>query len=82
MAKLDVKALALSLGIVWGACLLIMGLIASVFDWGVTFIALMSTLYVGYNASFLGAIIGGIWGFFDAGIGGLVIALLYNKLSR
>jgi len=42
----------------------------------------LSTLYLGYSLSFFGIIIGMIWAFFDAAIGGFVIAWLYNKLSK
>ena len=82
MAKLDVKAFGLTLGIVWGAGVFLMGLVAMFFDWGNLFIVLISSLYIGYKATLLGSIIGGIWGFVDAGIGGVVVAWLYNKLAR
>ena len=51
-------------------------------DWGGALEEVMSTLYIGYKATILGSVIGGVWGFFDAGIGGLVVAWLYNKLAK
>ncbi len=82
MAKLDVKALGLTLGIVWGAAMFLLGLIGIYSSWGGGIQEIMSTLYIGYKPTFLGSIIGGIWGFIDAGIAGVVVAWLYNKLQK
>jgi hypothetical protein len=79
MAKLDVKALGLALGITWGACTFLVGLTAMFWGWGIGFVDAIGTLYIGYDISILGSIIGGLWGFVDAGIGGVVIAWLYNR---
>ncbi len=81
MAKLDVKALGLTLGIIWGGCTLFIGLTAMVWGWGAGLVNSLSSLYIGYEATVPGSIIGGVWGFFDAGIGGVTIAWLYNKLA-
>jgi len=82
MAKLNVKAFGLACGIIWGAAILLLGLINIVSSWGSGWVVLMSTLYPGYVPTFLGSIIGAIWGFFDAGIGGLLLAWLYNKFAK
>ncbi len=82
MAKLDVRALGFALGIVWGAAMLIMGLLNMWLSWGGAFEEVMSTVYLGYKPTLLGSIIGGVWGFVDAGIAGLIIGWLYNKLAR
>ena len=82
MAKLDVKALGLALGIVWGGCTLILGITAMFFDYGTGLVRALSSLYLGYEATLTGSVIGGIWGFFDMGIGGVLIAWLYNKFVR
>jgi len=80
--KLDVKALGLSLGITWGASVLIVGIMSMLFNWGTDIVNFLSTYYIGYKATFLGSLIGGIWGFVDAGIGGVIIAWLYNKFVK
>lgn len=82
MAKLNVKALGLTLGIVWGAALLIMGIVATFFNYGDGFVGALGSLYCGYKATILGSLIGGVWGFIDAGICGVIIAWLYNKLAK
>jgi len=82
MAKLNVKAFGLACGIIWSLAMLILGLVNMVSSWGSGLVQLMSTLYPGYTATFLGSIIGAAWGFVDAGIGGVLLAWLYNKFNR
>ena len=82
MAKLDVKALGLSLGITWSGCVLLMGLICTFTGWGCSFLNAIGRFYIGYNSTVLGSVVGAFWAFFDMGIGGIVIALLYNKFSK
>ncbi|MFA5162331.1 MAG: bacteriophage holin [Elusimicrobiales bacterium] len=81
MNKLNERAFALSLGIVWGASIFLLGLINIFCGWGNGIAQAMSTFYIGYKPTFAGSIVGGIWGFADAGIGGLLVAWLYNKFS-
>ncbi len=82
MKKLDVRAFGFAFGIVWGGAMLILGLINTFCVWGSGLESLMATLYIGYKPTILGSIIGGIWGFVDAGIGGLITAWLYNKFAK
>lgn len=82
MAKLDVKAFGLSIGITWGSAMFLLGVLDIFTVWGDGIGAVMATLYLGYSPTLLGSIIGGVWGFFDAGVGGMVVAWLYNKLAK
>ena len=82
MAKIDVKALGLSLGITWGGCAFLLGLMSMLFGWGTKMVVAFSSLYIGYDSTIPGSVIGGIWGFFDAGIGGVIIAWLYNRFVK
>ena len=41
----------------------------------------MSSIYIGYEPGFWGGIIGDIWGFFDGGVFGLALGLVYNLLT-
>lgn len=79
--KISPIALGLSLGTLWGASVLFMGLIAHFFIYGTPFVSAMGIVYLGYSTSITGSIIGGIIGFFDAFIGGVLVAWLYNKFS-
>lgn len=80
--KLNEKAFGLACGLTWGGAMFLLGVIDIFTFWGDAWGALMSTIYIGYTPTLLGSIIGGAWGFCDAGIGGVVVAWLYNKLAR
>ncbi len=81
--KLDAKSLALTMGIIWALALLfisIVSLLSQSYLHNIT--EFLATIYLGYTLSFFGIIIGMIWAFFDAAIGGFVFAWLYNKLAK
>lgn len=82
MNKLNVKALGLTFGIVWATGIFIMGITSTFMNWGWNFVALMGSVYVGYNSTIGGTLIGTIWGFCDGAVCGSLIAWLYNKLSN
>ncbi len=82
MAKLDVKALGLSFGIMWGVSVVIMDILYMISGWGGSFVIAMGKFYIGYQPTIVGCAIGGIWGFIDMGIAGIVIAWLYNKFAK
>jgi hypothetical protein len=81
MEKLNVKALAVALGVSWAFCMLFVGW-ASIFGWGTEFVKIMSSVYIGFRPTFLGGVIGAIWGFIDGAIGGAIIALVYNTIAK
>jgi len=80
-AKFCWIGLALGVGIYWGLSMLVAGW-TSMFGWGNSFVSMMSSIYIGYEPSFIGAIIGGIWGFFDGFIAGAVVAFFYNMFRK
>jgi len=79
--KLNVKALAFGLGVSWGSAMLFLGW-ASMFGWGIKFVEIIASVYIGFAPSFIGGIIGAIWGFFDGAIGGAIIAFVYNTIAE
>jgi hypothetical protein len=81
MEKLSIKGLAVGLGVSWGICMLFFGLV-SISGWGVKFVEIMSSVYIGFKPGFLGGVIGGIWGFIDGAIGGAIIAFVYNAIAK
>lgn len=81
-AKLDKIALGFAFGVIWGASVLFMGIIAHFFEYGVEFVTSMGSVYLGYNNSLLGSLIGGALGFLDGFIGGFLIALVYNFFAK
>jgi hypothetical protein len=81
--KLNAKALALALGIMWSLGILIMSIIALTSTTYLhNIVDFMSSVYLGYSLSLTGVLTGMVWAFFDAAIGGLVFAWLYNKLAK
>ena len=79
--KLNVKALALTSGILWGLAVFIATIWLMIIGSPGGTISLLGKFYLGYSFSFGGAIIGLIWGFIDGLICGFIFAWLYNLLS-
>ncbi len=79
--KIRPVALGLAFGVTWGVSVFLMGIIAYLYAYGKPFVEAMSALYIGYEPSIAGSVIGGVIGFIDAFIGGAVIAWLYNKFA-
>ncbi len=76
--KLNVKAFALMCGIVWGVGLFALTWWIMAFDGATHEVTLIGRLYRGYNISPLGSVVGLVYGFFDALVGGAIMAWLYN----
>ncbi len=79
-ARLEVVSLGLAFGIMWALGVFILGIMAAAADWGTEIVVLMSSVYLGFDPTFAGSLIGAAWGFVDAGVGGLLIAWLYNVI--
>jgi hypothetical protein len=79
--KLNVKAFALSFGLIWGLGLMMLTWWIMLFDGATHEPTLIGQIYRGYNISWTGSFIGLVWGFFDGLIGGAVSAGLYNLLA-
>jgi len=78
--KLNVMAFALACGILRGLGLFFLTWWFIAFD-GITHEAtLIGRLYRGYNISPLGSLVGLVWGFADALVGGAILAWLYNLI--
>jgi hypothetical protein len=79
--KVNVKAFALTCGIVWGLGLFALTWWVIAFDGSTHEVTLIGRLYRGYDISPVGSVIGLAWGFFDALAGGAITAWLYNLLA-
>lgn len=77
--KFHLGAFTLGLGVTWSISILLAGWMA-MFGWGPAFVKVMASIYIGYEPTFFGAVIGAIWGFLDGAIGGFVFAFLHNLL--
>ncbi|MDC0430731.1 bacteriophage holin [Candidatus Thioglobus sp.] len=82
-SKLNEKALAISLGILWSLAILSLSIIAIMSEnYLHNVVEFFSSIYLGYSLSFTGILIGMVWAFIDAAIGGWLLAWLYNKLAK
>lgn len=79
--KLSVIGFALGIGIYWGLALIVTGWFA-MFGWGNVFVQNWSSIYIGYEPTFIGSIIGGIWGFVCGFIAGAVSSFFYNMFRK
>jgi hypothetical protein len=76
-------AFGLAAGVIWAVALFVAAIIHMIGGtaYGAGMVTSLSHVYIGYSATFGGAVIGALWGFFDIGIGFLVFAWLYNCFS-
>ncbi|MCD1293568.1 hypothetical protein CUJ83_00970 [Methanocella sp. CWC-04] len=72
----------LALGIIWGFGVLMLGLMATFLGWGVQAVSTIGSVYLGYELSVIGSIIGLIWAIVDGFIAGFLIAYIYNVLTK
>ena len=80
--KINVKALALSMGIVWGLVVFLLTLWFLVMGYSGDLLAMLGSIYLGYSVSWIGAFVGLIYGFIDGLIGGALLGYLYNKFAK
>jgi hypothetical protein len=79
--KLNVKAFALTCGLVWGVGLFLLTWWIIAFDGATGEVPFLGRIYRGYNISPLGSIVGLVWGLIDGAIGGAIFAWLYNLIA-
>lgn len=78
--KLDVKALAMTLALVWGIGLFIMTWWIILIDGSSADPTFLGQIYRGYTVSPIGSLVGLAWGVVDGAIGGAIFAWLYNLI--
>jgi len=78
--KLNAIKFGLTLGIVWSGAVLCLALMGSFLGWGAGLVKAIGTLYLGYGMTPSGVLIGMLWAFVDVGVGGWIVAVIYNKL--
>jgi hypothetical protein len=80
--KVDCKALGLACGILWAVGYVGLAVLTMTNGYGSEFIDMLSRYYLGSGATQKGIVIGAVWSFADAGIGGFILGWLYNKLAK
>lgn len=81
MNKLSPHALGVAFAVLWAAYIGCCG-ITAIFGWGANLVHVFASLYIGYSASVIGALIGVAWALLDGYIAGFVIAFLYNAVVK
>ncbi len=79
--RMNIKALSLTVAIVWGGSILLIGLANLIWTtYGVAFLEVGASIYPGYRggSSFGQVIVGTLYGLVDGFMGGLIIGWLYN----
>jgi len=81
--KLNVIALGLAAGLLWGGAVLVVALANLAWPgYGRAFLDLAASLYPGYHPGGAGAaVVGGLYGLVDGAIGGAIFAWLYNLIA-
>ena len=79
--KLNVKAFALTAGLIWGLGLFFITWWIIAFEGSTGETTLIGRVYLGYCLSPVGSVIGLAWAFVDGLIGGAIFAWLYNIIS-
>jgi hypothetical protein len=82
MMKLEVKAFALTCGLLWGIGLPLLTWWIIAFDGPSPDPTWLGHIYRGYNLTFQGSLIGAVWAFFDGLIGGAIFAWLYDLMGE
>jgi len=81
--KLDSKAMGLSIGLLWGGAVLLVGVVNVVSGgYGSSFLNGVASIYPGYEVGGFGSvIIAALYAVVDGFIGGFLLAWLYNKFA-
>jgi len=79
---LNPNRLAISGGILWGMLLFIITLANISTGYAPMWVALMADIYPGYHASYIGSLLGLVYGFADGFLGLYLLAWLYNKIGE
>lgn len=84
MMRLSVKVMTIVTAILWGGCLLFVGLInLGAPSYGADFLRMMSSVYPGFHDTrTIGeVIVGTVYGLIDGAIAGCLFALLYDWIA-
>jgi hypothetical protein len=83
--KLNIKAFAITIGVIWSACVLLVGLAHLLWPaYGTVFLELAASIYPGFHPAhgFAAVVVGALYALVDGAVGGAAIAWLYNAMVR
>ncbi len=79
--RIDAVKFGVAFGIVYGVTFFLYGAVAALSGWGVEFATFIGKIYFGFGPTFLGALIGAVWGFAIGFVFFAVAAWIYNRLT-
>ncbi len=82
--KLSVRAISITMGLLWAASMLAVGIVNLVSPaYGGDFLRMMSSVWPGFHDSrtWASVVIGTLYGFADGAIGGLIFAWIYDRIA-
>ncbi|MBT3550569.1 MAG: bacteriophage holin [Rhodospirillaceae bacterium] len=79
--RLGVVSFGLALGLTSAILVFLLGISAALLDWGGLAAQVLSSMFVGFGPTFVGAISGAVWAFVDGFVAGMLVAWFYNKIS-
>ena len=77
-ARLSAVALGVALGVLCGAWMLTVGMLAWHGIFGADLVAQWATMFPGVAATMMGALVAGAWGFLKGFVIGLIFGWIYN----
>jgi hypothetical protein len=80
MERIRLLPTAIAMGATWAMGVTLLGWI-SITGWGIRFVDVLSSVYIGFRPTFIGGIVGGLWAFTDAFAAGVVFALVFNAIA-
>jgi hypothetical protein len=80
--RINVVNLGVAVGATAGLFTLFFGLFASITGSASDLVRALSEIYIGYDTTLIGSFAGALWAFVDGYIGGVIIASLYNWMSK
>lgn len=80
--KLNVKAFAMTAGLIWGIGLFVITWWIILFDGAQGQSNIVTQIYRGYSITPMGSAIGLVWGLVDGFVGGAIFAWLYNLIAN
>ena len=80
--RLHVFCFGLAIGLTWAIGVFLMGISGYFAQVNPQITQLMGQIYIGFEPTIKGSLIGALWGFLDGLITGILIAFFYNAFSR
>ena len=82
MRDLDINKLGVAFAVAWSLFTFLGGIAAAWLGWGKPLVEVLSSIYIGFDATLTGSIAGAVWGLANGYLWGALIAWIYNWQIR